>query len=306
MARHLLSMLDIERDIREVLDRADRIKTQFKAGHVRSTLSRRSLAMIFEKPSTRTRVSFEVGMHQLGGHALYLSPKDIQLGRGETIADTARTLSRYCDAIVYRAFDWKNVRELASAASVPVINALDNREHPCQALADLFTIREHRHKLEGVRVAYVGDGNNVCNSLMIGCALVGADITVGCPPTHRPDKELTRETARIAKKSGAKFSIVDSPQEAVKQADVIYTDVWVSMGDEKEQAAREKLFKPYQVNAKLVGLARKDAIVMHCLPAHRGLEITDAVIDGPQSVVWDQAENRLHAQKGLLEWLIAG
>jgi ornithine carbamoyltransferase len=299
-------MLDIEREICDVLDRADRIKQSFKAGQVRSTLARRALAMIFEKPSTRTRVSFEVAMHQLGGHALYLSPKDIQLGRGETIPDTARTLSRYCDAIVYRAFDWKNVRALAEAASVPVINALDDREHPCQALADLETIREHKDSLEDVKIAYVGDGNNVCNSLMLGAVLVGADVAVGCPPSHAPDKELTRETQRIARKTGAKFEIVEKAADAVREADVIYTDVWVSMGDEAEQAAREKLFRPYQVNAKLVAKAKKDAIVMHCLPAHRGLEITDGVLDGPQSVVWHQAENRLHAQKGLLEWLIAG
>ncbi len=306
MVQHLLSMLDIERDICDVLDRADRIKRSFKAGHVRSSLSRRTLAMIFEKPSTRTRVSFEVAMAQMGGHALYLSPKDIQLGRGETIEDTSRVLSRYCDAIVYRAFDWKNVAALAGASRIPVINALDNREHPCQALADLQTVREHKDSLEGVKVAYVGDGNNVCNSLMLGCALVGADISVGCPPTHRPDKGLARETQRIAKKTGSKFEILDSPAAAVKEADVVYTDVWVSMGDESEQAKREKLFRPYQVNARLVARAKKDAIVMHCLPAHRGLEITDGVIDSRQSVVLDQAENRLHAQKGLLEWLIAG
>jgi ornithine carbamoyltransferase len=245
-------------------------------------------------------------MHQLGGHALYLSPKDIQLGRGETIEDTSRVLSRYSDAIVYRAFDWKNVHALASAATVPVINALDNLEHPCQALADLQTIREHKDTLEGVKVAYVGDGNNVCNSLMLGCALVGADIAVGCPPSHKPDPHLAKETQRIAKKSGSKFTVVASPAEAVKDADVVYTDVWVSMGDEAEEAKRKELFAPYQVNAKLVARAKRDAIVMHCLPAHRGLEITDAVLDSKQSVVLDQAENRLHAQKGLLEWLIAG
>jgi ornithine carbamoyltransferase len=306
MVRHLLSMLDIEREIFDVLDRADRIKQSFKAGHVRSTLARRSLAMIFEKPSTRTRVSFEVAMIQLGGSALYLSPKDIQLGRGETIEDTARVLSRYCDAVVYRAFDWRNVHALAGASSVPVINALDNREHPCQALADLQTIREHKDKLEGIKIAYVGDGNNVCNSLMLGAALVGADISVGCPATHQPDKVLMKETQRIAKKTGSKFEIVESPATAVVGADVIYTDVWVSMGEEAEQAKKEKLFRPYQINGKLVARAKKDAIVMHCLPAHRGLEITDGVIDGKQSVVFDQAENRLHAQKGLLEWLIAG
>ncbi|HKZ58724.1 MAG TPA: ornithine carbamoyltransferase [Candidatus Thermoplasmatota archaeon] len=306
MVRHLLSMLDIEREICDILDRADRIKRAFKAGQVRSTLSRRTLAMIFEKPSTRTRVSFEVGMAQLGGHALYLSPKDIQLGRGETIADTSRVLSRYCDAVVYRAFDWKNVHALAAASSVPVINALDNREHPCQALADLETIREHKDSLEGVKIAYVGDGNNVCNSLMLGAALVGADISVGCPASNRPDAALTRETQRIAKKTGSKFGVFESPGLAAKDADVLYTDVWVSMGDEAERAKREKIFRPYQVNARLVAKAKKDAIVMHCLPAHRGLEITDGVLDGKQSVVLDQAENRLHAQKGLLEWLIAG
>jgi ornithine carbamoyltransferase len=306
MAKHVLSMIDLEHDLLPVLDRADRIKRDFKAGRVRETLRGKSLAMIFEKPSTRTRVSFEVGMRQLGGGALYLSPKDIQMGRGETIADTARTLSRYGDAIVYRAFDWKNVHELARNASVPVINALDNREHPCQILADLETIREHKGKLKGVKVAYVGDGNNVCNSLMLGAAMVGADIAVGCPASHRPDKELTDEAHRLAKKSGSSLSIVDSPATAVADADVVYTDVWVSMGDEADQAKREKLFRPYQVNAKLVARAKKNAIVMHCLPAHRGHEITDGVIDGKQSVVWDQAENRLHAQKGLLEWLIAG
>ena len=306
MPRHVLSMLDVERQLLGLLDRSGRVKAELRQGHTRSTLERCTLGMIFEKPSTRTRVSFEVAMTQLGGRALYLSPKDIQMGRGETIADTARTLSRYCDALVYRAFDWRNVAELAKHATVPVVNALDNREHPCQALADLLTIREHRGALEGQKVAYVGDGNNVCNSLVLGAAIVGADISVGCPKSHRPDARLLKEARRIAAGKGSEVEVVERPADAVRGADVVYTDVWVSMGDEAEKAKRERLFAPYQVNASLLAKAKRDAIVMHCLPAHRGLEITGSVIDGERSVVFDQAENRLHAQKGLLEWAIRG
>ena len=262
--------------------------------------------MIFEKASTRTRVSFEVGMTQLGGHALFLSPNDLQIGRGETIADTARVLSRYVDGIMYRAFKNENVRELANHATVPVINGLDDREHPCQIISDLFTIQERKGKLSGLKLAYVGDGNNVCNSLLLGCAIVGMDMTAGCPAGYEPDPDLLEEARRLAKPSGSTIDVVSDPASAAREADIVYTDVWVSMGQEREKEEREKLFRSYQANAKLLDRAKSDAMVMHCLPAHRGLEITDDVIDGPQSIVIDQAENRLHAQKAILARFLAG
>src|SRR5207249_6901970 len=266
----------------------------------------RTLAMIFEKASTRTRVSFEVGMSQLGGHAVNLSPQDTQLGRGETIADTAKVLSRYVDAIMYRAYRHEDMVELARNATVPVINGLDDLEHPCQIISDLFTILEAKKKLKGIHIAYVGDGNNVCNSLVLGAAIVGCNLIVGCPPSNRPESKIVEEAKRIAKGTGSEVQVVSDPKAAVARADVVYTDVWVSMGMEKEKAEREKLFHPFQVNAALMRHAGPDAIVMHCLPAHRGLEITDDVIDGPQSVVFDQAENRLHAQKAILARFLAG
>jgi ornithine carbamoyltransferase len=302
MKRDIVSILDLEDDINDVLISADVLKRG--ALKVSEPLKGRTLAMIFEKSSTRTRVSFEAGMAQLGGHALYLSPKDLQLGRGETIADTARVLSRYVDCIVYRAFSHDMMMELAKHATVPVINALDDREHPCQILADLMTIKEKKGKFKGLKLAYVGDGNNVCNSLMVGCALVGMDFTAACPKGYEPDAALTKKAKAIAKKKGGTVELVVDPKAAAKGADVIYTDVWVSMGQEEEAKQRERLFKPYQINAALVAKAKKDCIVMHCLPAHRGLEITDEVIEGKHSVVFDQAENRLHTEKALLLELI--
>ena len=304
--RDLLSMLDVERDLVGLLELAGNIKNRTKAGEPYEPLRGRSLAMIFEKASTRTRVSFEVGMTQLGGHALFLSPNDLQIGRGETIADTARVLSRYIDGIMYRAFRHENMRELAENSSVPVINGLDDREHPCQIIADLFTILEKKGRLKGRRLAYVGDGNNVCNSLLLGCAIVGAHMTVASPPGHEPDAKLLAEARRIGKETGSTVDVVADPAAGVRGADVVYTDVWVSMGQEKEREEREALFRPYQVNGKLLALAKPDALVMHCLPAHRGLEIADDVIDGPQSIVFDQAENRLHAQKAILARFLAG
>jgi len=243
-------------------------------------------------------------MSQLGGHALYLNPQDLQLGRGETIADTARVLSRYVDAIVYRAFRHDDVVELAKHTTIPVINGLDDLEHPCQALADLFTVHEHKGDLKGLRLAYVGDGNNVCNSLLLACALVGMDAVVGCPRRFEPAPSILKHAKEVAARTGSKIVILQDPVDAVKGADVVYTDVWVSMGMEKEKGERERIFEPYQVNQLLMNKAKEDAILMHCLPAHRGLEITDEVIDGPKSVVWDQAENRLHAQKALLVTLL--
>jgi len=304
--RDLLSMLDLESDLVGILELAASIKNRTKAGEPYEPLRGKSLAMVFEKASTRTRVSFEVGMTQLGGHALFLSPNDLQIGRGETIADTARVLSRYVDGIMYRAFKNENMRELARHATVPVINGLDDKEHPCQIVTDLFTVLERKKAVKGLTLAYVGDGNNVCNSLFLGCAIAGMNMAAGVPKGYEPDGRLLASARRIAKTSGAELRVVHDPFAAVKGADVVYTDVWVSMGMEKEKEEREKVFLPYQVNEKLVRAAKDDAVVLHCLPAHRGLEITDEVIDGPQSVVFDQAENRLHAQKAILVRLLAG
>ena len=304
MKRDFLGVLDAEKDFIAILELAANLKNRALAGELYEPLRNKNLAMIFEKASTRTRVSFEVAMAQLGGHALYLNPQDLQLGRGETIADTARVLSRYVDAIVYRAYRHGDVAELAKWATVPVINALDDWEHPCQALADLFTVQEHKGELKGLKLAYVGDGNNVCHSLILATAVVGMEIAVACPDKFRPSPTVVKQAKEVAAKTDAKVSILPDPVDAVKGADVVYTDVWVSMGNEKEKGERERVFQPYQVNQTLVNKAKEDAIVMHCLPAHRGLEITDEVIDGPRSVVWDQAENRLHAQKALLVTLL--
>ncbi len=304
--RDLLSMVDVEKDLVGILELAASLKNRTKAGEAYEPLRGKSLAMIFEKASTRTRVSFEVGMTQLGGHALFLSPNDLQIGRGETIADTARVLSRYVDGIMYRAFKSENVRELARNATIPVINGLDDKEHPCQVITDLLTIQEHKAALKGLKLAYVGDGNNVCNSLLIGCAEVGMHMTAGVPKGYEPDPLLLGAARRIAGETDAQIEVVHDPAEAVKKADVVYTDVWVSMGMEKEREERERTFLPYQVNEKLVSGARPDAVVMHCLPAHRGLEITDEVVDGKQSIVFDEAENRLHAQKAILVRLLGG
>ena len=304
MKRDFLGVLDAEKDFVAILELAATLKNRARAGEHYEPLRNKNLALIFEKASTRTRVSFEVAMSQLGGHALYLNPQDLQLGRGETIADTARVLSRYVDAIVYRAFRHDDVVELAKHTTIPVINGLDDLEHPCQALADLFTVHEHKGDLKGLRLAYVGDGNNVCNSLLLACALVGMDAVVGCPRRYEPAASIVKHAKEVAARTGSKIAISQDPVDAVKGADVVYTDVWVSMGMEKEKGERERIFEPYQVNQLLMNKAKEDAILMHCLPAHRGLEITDEVIDGPKSVVWDQAENRLHAQKALLVTLL--
>jgi len=303
--RDLLSMLDVEKDLVGILELAKNLKNRTKAGEPYEPLRGKSLAMIFEKSSTRTRVSFEVGMTQLGGHALFLSPNDLQLGRGETIADTARVLSRYVDGIMYRAYKNENVRELARHATVPVINGLDDKEHPCQIITDLLTAQEHKGEIKGRKLAYVGDGNNVCNSLLLGCAILGMHMAAGVPEGYEPDPHLLGEAQRIAGETGARIDVVHDPIAAVKHADIVYTDVWVSMGMEKEKEERERIFLPYQVNDALLAAARRDVSVMHCLPAHRGLEITDEVVDGPHSIVFDQAENRLHAQKAILVRLLA-
>lgn len=300
--RNLLSVLDLKADLDAVLGVARRLKS----GKVvaRAELGGKTLAMIFEKPSTRTRVSFEVAMTELGGRALYLSSTDLQIGRGETIADTARVLSRYVDAILYRAFSHKTMAELAEHASVPVINGLDDLEHPCQIVGDLLTIRERKGKLAGLRLAYVGDGNNVCNSLLLGCALSGVTISVGCPKRYMPDAKILETAKALAAERSAGVEVHTNPFIAVKRADVVYTDVWVSMGQEGEKAEKERVFLPYQVTRKLVAEAKPEFLFMHCLPAHRGAEVAAEVIDGPNSVVFDQAENRLHAQKAILLTLL--
>ncbi|MCI4341247.1 MAG: ornithine carbamoyltransferase [Thermoplasmata archaeon] len=305
-AKHdLLGLADLAGHLDALLARAAQMKEARRRADLSAVRPGRNIGMIFEKPSTRTRTSFEVAVNDLGGHALYLSPKDLQLGRGETIADTARVLSRYVDAIVYRAFRAEDMAELARWASIPVINALDNREHPCQIVADLLTLRERwSGSYSGHRLAWIGDGNNVCNSLMLGCAQVGLDFAGAIPEAYRPPAEVLENAHRYAKASGSKVELTTSPRAAVTGADAIYTDVWVSMGDEADEAQRMADFQGFQVNAKLLAAARPGALVMHDLPAHRGVEITDEVIDGPNSVVWDEAENRLHAQKAILEWAL--
>jgi len=291
-------MLDVQDDILDILEVAEDMKK--RRYEEMAPLKGQTLAMIFEKSSTRTRVSFEVGMIELGGFAVTLNTKDLQMGRGETVADTARVLSRYVDGIMYRAFEHSMVLELAKYATVPVINGLDNFEHPCQIMADLLTVKERFGRLKGIKMAYVGDGNNVCNSLMLGCAMVGMDLACGCPKGYEPDAGVTEKAKEIAKANGCSLKITESAKEAAKGADVVYTDVWVSMGQEEQSRMREQIFKPYQVNADLMSVADPKAIVMHCLPAHRGMEITDEVIDSERSVVLDQAENRLHAQKAIM------
>ena len=303
--RDLLSILDVAEELPALLRRAAELRALRAKGKLPRPLEGKALAMIFEKPSTRTRSSFELAMVELGGHAVYLSPKEMQLGRGETIADTARVLSRYYHGICYRAFRWQDEEELARWASVPVINALDDREHPCQIVADLQTLWERwGGKFEGRRLAYIGDGNNVLRSLLLGAAVVGLDVVAAIPEGYRPDPLVVERAREWAERKGSTVEIVDSPKAAAKDADAVYTDVWVSMGDEAQAGARKEAFRGYQINSILMGHAKEGAFAMHDLPAHRGEEITDEIMDGPDQAIWDQAENRLHAQKAILELLV--
>src|SRR5437764_772318 len=295
--RHFTRVADWSRDeLESVLDLADELKRLQARGEEHHLLPGRTLGMIFQKPSTRTRVSFEVGIAQLGGVGLYLSAGDLQLGRGETLRDTATVLSRYLDGLMIRTFAQSDVEELAAHASIPVINGLTDSSHPCQALADVMTIRERLGRLEGVRVVYLGDGNNVCASLIVACAKLGADFVAATPAGYRPDERAVE----IARESGGSVELVDDPREAAHGADVLYTDVWTSMGQEEEQERRLRDLAGYGIDGELVRRAGEDAIVLHCLPAHYGEEIVEDVAYGPQSAIWDQAENRLHAQKALL------
>jgi ornithine carbamoyltransferase len=299
--RSFTRVADWSRDeLLEVLDLADDLKQRQRAREEHHLLPGRTLGMIFQKPSTRTRVSFEVGIYQLGGTGLYLSAGDLQLGRGETIKDTAVVLSRYLDAIMIRTFAQSDVEELAGNASIPVINGLTDSAHPCQALADVMTIRERFGRLEGLKVVYLGDGNNVCASLMVACAKLRMEFVAATPPGYRPEEEVVR----IARAAGGTVELTDDPRAAVEGADVLYTDVWTSMGQEEEQQQRLGDLNGFGIDAELVEQAGKGAVVLHCLPAHYGEEITEDVLYGPQSAVWDQAENRLHAQKALMALVI--
>ena len=299
--KSLASLCDLTREeVEQILKTSELLKLQFLRGEEHPLLRGKTLAMIFEKPSTRTRISFEVGMWQLGGYALYLSAGDLQLGRGETISDTARVLSRYVGGIMGRVFSHRTILDLIKHATVPVINGLSDFSHPCQGLADLFTIYEKKGRLSGLKLAYVGDGNNVAHSLLYGCSKVGMDIVLACPKGYEPRSEVVVGAKEEAKKSGCEVKVTIDPKEAVKGADVVYTDVWASMGKEKEHEERVKNFKPYQVNPELVKGAKEDYIFMHCLPAHRGEEVTDEVADSRNSVIFDQAENRMHTQKALM------
>ncbi len=291
-------------EIMEILRVAADLKAKQKQGIPHPILAGKTLAMIFTKSSTRTRVSFEVAMQQLGGYPLFLSGQELQLGRGETIADTAKVLSRYVNGIMIRTFAHSDVEQLAEHASIPIINGLTDLNHPCQILADFQTILEHKGKLEGLKLAYVGDGNNVAHSLLNGCAKVGMHISVATPKGYEPDPEIMKIALRDAKLSGARVELTDDPVKAVTDADVVYTDVWASMGQEAEHAERVRIFEAYQVNQELVKVAKPDYLFLHCLPAHRGEEVTAEVIDGPNSVVFDEAENRLHAQKAVLALLM--
>lgn len=294
--KHLLKLSDLSKEeIIEILDLADKLKRERKEGIEHPILKGKTLGMIFTKSSTRTRVSFETGMYQLGGTALFLSNRDIQLGRGEPICDTARVLSRYLDGIMIRTFDQSDVEDLAKYGSIPIINGLTDYAHPCQVLADLQTIREHKGTLEGLKICFVGDGNNMANSIIVGCIKVGMSVAIACPDNYKPDAEIMKWA-----EANGNFLCTSNIAEAVKDSDVIYTDVWASMGQEDEAEKRKIAFKEYCVNADTMSYAKKDAMVLHCLPAHRGEEITADILEAHADEIFDEAENRLHAQKAVL------
>ncbi len=304
--KDLISIHDLEiGEVALILDVAAKLKRKQKKGEPHQYLKGKTLAMLFSKASTRTRTSFEVGFFQLGGHPIYLSDDASQIGRGEPVKDTARVLSRFVDGIMIRTFSHDSVIELAKYATIPVINGLTDLLHPCQALTDLFTIQEKMKVLKGRKMVYVGDGNNMAHSLMYAAAKVGMNMVCACPKGYQPDPKVLAEAQEDARHTGCTISVEEDVMKAVKGADVLYTDTWASMGQEEEHDARKKIFAPYQINAELLAAARPEAIVMHCLPAYRGEEITDDVIEGPQSVVFDQAENRLHVQKAIMALLMS-
>ena len=304
--KDLISLHDLTpEEVEDLLNLGIKLKAEQKAGKEHHILKGKTLGMIFTKSSTRTRISFEVGMTQLGGYPLFLSSNDIQLGRGETIYDTAKVMERMLDGIMIRTYSHQDVLDLAEHADIPVINALTDLLHPCQVLADLMTAYEHKGKLKGLKLAYIGDGNNMAHSLMYGCAKAGLDCAIATPDDYQCDKDVITNAKDDFKKYGSQLILTNDPAEAIKNADVVYTDTWVSMGMEAEKAERQRVFMPYQVNGDLFKLAAPDAVFMHCLPAYRGYEVTEDVIDGPQSVIFDEAENRLHAQKAVMVRLMA-
>ncbi len=295
--KHLLKMLDLSKEeILDILNLADQLKYENKNGIEHHILKGKTLGMIFQKSSTRTRVSFETGMYQLGGQALFLSNRDLQIGRGEPVQDTARVLSRYLDGIMIRTFEQKEVEDLAKYGSIPVINGLTDFCHPCQVLADLMTIREFKGRFEGLKMCYIGDGNNMANSLIVGGLKVGMEVSIACPKDYQPAAEVLE----FAKGYGDKFSMTDVPLEAAKDADVLFTDVWTSMGEETETEKRKIAFKGYQINDDIMAVAKADAMVQHCLPAHREEEITEKVFEAHANEIFEEAENRLHAQKAVM------
>jgi ornithine carbamoyltransferase len=302
---HFLTLSQLSTaDLDRLVARAAELKEAHRKGKPHQPLAGRTLGLLFFKSSTRTRISFEAAMVQLGGSSLFLPAQDLQINRGESIADTARVLSRYLDALVIRTFAHEEAESWAADATIPVINGLTDRHHPCQILGDLLTIRERFGALKGLTLAYIGDGNNVAHSLIEGAAAVGMTIRLACPDGFRPEDSIVGPARERAKKSGGGIEITADPKAAARDADILYTDVWTSMGQEAENEKRKKIFSAYRIDDALLGLAKPTARVMHCLPAYRGLEITAEVLDGPRSIVWDQAENRLHAQKALLEWLL--
>lgn len=303
--KDLISLHDLTaEEVSNLLKLGLKLKKELKEGTPHLILKGKTLGMIFTKSSTRTRVSFEVGMTQLGGYPLFLSSNDIQLGRGETIHDTAKVLERYLDGIMIRTFAHSDVVELANEANIPVINALTDLLHPCQVLADLMTVYEHKGRLEGLKFAYIGDGNNMAHSIMYGCAKAGLNCAIATPYNYQCERSVVSEARDDFRASGKSLIITEDPIEAIYDADVVYTDTWVSMGQEEEKAERQRAFKAYQVNKKLFAHAKDDAIFMHCLPAYRGFEVTEDIIDGPNSVIFDEAENRLHAQKAVMATLM--
>ena len=300
--KHLLKMSDLTPgEVTHILDVADQLKAQQKAGGTPPLLAGKSVALMFSKNSTRTRVSFETGMYQLGGHALFLSSRDLQIGRGEPVEDTARVLSRYLDGIMIRTFAQEEVETLARVGSIPIINGLTDFCHPCQVLADLQTVREYKGRIEGLNMCYIGDGNNMANSLIVGFLKMGAHVSIACPKAYQPDAQVLSFTEQYP----GKFVMTESPEEAAKDADVIFTDVWASMGQEEEKAVREKAFRGYQINAELLAKAHLGCMVQHCLPAHRGEEITADVFESHADQIFDEAENRLHAQKAVMVAVMA-
>lgn len=292
-------------ELKALLKKAALLKKELKQGHQKKLLEGKSVALIFEKPSTRTRISFEVGLFQLGANPIVLNAAEMQLGRGETIEDTGKVIARYCDAVVVRTYEQAKLETLAGASPIPVVNALSDSFHPCQALADLMTIQENKGTLAGLKIAYLGDGNNVLNSLLYAAATAGMEIAAACPKVFSPDHKVVEKARAIAAGTGGSVQITTDAMKVAKNADVLYTDVWVSMGDEGERKQRMSALRPYRIEEEIVSVAKMDALIMHCLPAHRGEEIEGEILDGPNSVVLDQAENRLHAQKALMVSLLS-